>query len=116
MRNSVENRGITIPQFANLKLYANGFILSVTLHINGELLPYLKDSVNCQKDGFNLEAFYYKGKYYASIRKSYRYDSLSEARLCGISRKMLEWLQICIRCAKIEQLKFEVERLKNGLF
>ena len=51
MRNCVENRGIVVPSYANLRLYGCGFELSVTLHITSAMLPYLRDVMGIEANG-----------------------------------------------------------------
>ena len=108
MRNAVQNRGIVIPQYANMKMYSNEYQLSVTLHIKGDLLPYLQDTIGVKAKGFSFEGFYYKGKYYATIKRYFSYLYLDNS--CTYAAIMLKWLKILIRDAKINQLR--VERLK----
>ena len=44
MRNNVQNRGIIIPQFANLNLYESGYTMSITLPIKSSLIEYIKQA------------------------------------------------------------------------
>lgn len=111
-RNAVENRGIVIPQFANMHLYSDGYELSVTLNCKFSTLEYVKDTLNVKSAGFNLKGFYWKNRCYVKICKFYSYMDYTSTRVWEKSCKMNKWLKIILRDAKIAELKAEIETLK----
>ena len=115
MRNCVENRGITVPSYANLHLYGCGFELTVTLHITSGMLPYLQDVMNVEKNGYKLEGFCRNGKYYATVVKFSKWNEFDQMAVFNHCRLMLKALKVSLRDAKIRQLRMEMEEIKNDI-
>lgn len=115
MRNCVENRGIVVPSYANLRLYGCGFELSVTLHITSAMLPYLRDVMGIESNGYKLEGFGHNGKYYATVVKFSDWKDFDQQRIFARCRLMLKALKVSLRDAKIRQLSMEMEEIKNEI-
>lgn len=115
MRNCVENRGIVVPSYANLRLYGCGYELSVTLHITSAMLPYLRDIMKIEDRGYRLEGFGHNGKFYATVVKFSNYNDFDQQLIFTRCRMMLKALKISLRDAKIRQLQMEMEEIKNDV-
>lgn len=115
MRNCVENRGIVVPSYANLRLYGCGYELSVTLRMTSAMLPYLRDITGIKDRGYRLEGFGNNGKFYATVVKFFNYNDFDQQVLFARCRMMLKSLKLSLRDAKIRQLRMEMEEIKNDI-
>jgi len=100
--------GIVAPKFCNLKLYNDGFKVSVSLHISQDIYDELREMNDAYKP------IQYRGKCYLHWEKSFHYacDSFDEAYEEAF--EALHSMKICIRRHKIVLLSREIDVLQDS--
>lgn len=106
MTPNIQVRGIYMPSYANLKLYEDLYVVSVTLNISKSLIDRIKE---CNSE---IDSYIYKDKAYCTLRKTYKYstpfcDTISDAA------HMLNVLKVTIRKAKMTVLIDEITEINN---
>ena len=112
-RNNVQAK-MTIPQYANLTMYATGYHLTVTFRVKESTVPFIK--LDCATRWKN-DVFYHKGKYYITAALDIPYHKLAqlgediEGCVWCYSGQMCRYLKVALREAKIRELEKEVKQL-----
>lgn len=105
MRKSSNVRcAIVAPQFTNVKLYQDGYKVTVSLPISERMHEHLTLM-------YNGVAISYRGRYYIHWEKSYGYDIPFGTAFSEAANNLVH-MKITLREAKIEFLQNEIEFLK----
>ena len=99
---------IVAPEFTNVKLYNDGYTLTVSLHISEKVYDGL-----CQSELHEARPIQYRGRYYFHWSKTYLYDTkfcfaFAEAEIA------LRGMKVIIREQKVRILQDEIDYLKYG--
>ena len=95
-----------MPSFANLKLYEDLYVVSVTLNISKSLVDRIKECNN------EVDSYIYKDKAYCTLRKAYNY-STPFGNTVSDAIHMLNILKVTIRRAKITELIDEIKEIED---
>lgn len=105
--------GLRVPSFANVAIYTMGIHLSVTFHINKDVMQYL-DLPN--SDNPSIYCFDKFGKSYITETEFIYWDEITKSNdvekvVMHRATEMRKRLMIMSRKAKIAYLKSEIELL-----
>lgn len=105
MRKSSNVRSaIVAPDFTNVKLYNDGYKVTISLHISEAVFAWLEPN-------YYGRAICYRGKHYLHWEKNYPY-SISFADAFADAQHILQHMMVLIRETKIEILKAEIDQIE----
>ena len=99
------NVDITLPEYVNLYLHNEYYVVTVTFQITEEMYHIMKVFY---KDVRYFECIKIKDKYYCRFLKKYRYTCPINVAVFGCAKKDKESLMIMMREVKIVLLQQEI--------
>ena len=108
MRKSSNVRSaIVAPEFTNVKLYNDGYKVTISLPISGDVYQRIYSTISADI------VICYRGKYYIHYETSYRYET-PFAKAFDEAYGTLKHMKITIRQAKIDILYNEITMIENS--
>lgn len=104
-QNGRVNVNITLPEYVNLYLYNDYYVVTVTFPITKEMYDYMKV---LYKDIKYFECIKVNGKHYCRFFKKYTYNVPFSISLFNDANKDKNTLKIMMRDAKMSLLQLEI--------
>lgn len=102
---------IILPEYVNLYLQNESYVVTVTFHITKEMYDVMK---LLYKDVRYFECIKVKGQYYCRFYKRYRYTCPINVAVFECAKKDKDTLMIMMRETKIALLNTEILAIKLG--
>lgn len=102
---------IVLPEYVNLYLQNESYVVTVTFHITKEMYDVMK---LLYKDVKYFQCIQVKGQYYCRFYKRYRYICPINVAVFGYAKKDKDTLMIMMRETKIALLNTEILAIKLG--
>ena len=99
------NVDITLPEYVNLYLHNEYYVVTVTFHITKEMYNLMKVIYSNIK---YFECIKVKDKYYCRFIKRYKHTCPINVAVFGCAKKDKDTLMIMMREAKIKLLNYEI--------
>ena len=99
------NVDIILPEYVNLYLHNESYVVTVTFQISKEMYDIMKVIYSNIK---YFECIRIKGRYYCRFLKRYNYNCPLNTALFGCAKKDKDTLMIMMREAKIKLLNYEI--------